>query len=223
MFPVAHKSTDADMSSVGIGTDFAPTDAAVLAWFYDRLNRASCAEKVLVQGLLKRELFKRLWVLSFDLAQQQWETIVDSWDHLDRYKRHKVSLEFERVITKQLSPTKTVSVTNLKGDTAFEIIQERTSAEKPWLIVDIPGIRPGSEVGIFYVLEGQRRKLRHDDRSVGDLHESQVWKRYAKNLHQVAGKIRVFCDPQLVDTIEASIPLELGIDILKTVLTELSQ
>ncbi len=62
--------------------------------------------------------------------------------------------------------------------------------------------------------------MRKEDRVVGDLQPSKVWEDYAHNLRQTAGKLRVFCDPTLVDTVEASIPWETGIEALEEVLGE---
>jgi hypothetical protein len=50
------------------------------------------------------------------------------------------------------------------------------------------------------------------------LEKSIVWEEYARNLLKVAGKVRVFCAPDLVDSIEASVSWEKGIEDLTTVL-----
>ena len=87
-------------------------------------------------------------------------------------------------------------------------------------MIDIPGRRPGAEVGLCYVLESQRRQLRKDTRAVGDLHVSEVWEQYGKELRKTAGKIRVFCEKSLVDVLEEAVSLEKGMDILRDVLEE---
>lgn len=206
------------LSAFRTGTDLMPTDAAVLSWFHQRLRDAERPESVLVEGILKRKLFKRLWVLNFEMEPTRWKRIVELWDQLDRGKRHVFAREFEKAISTLLSPERTASVTQMKASDAREQIAEWTAGEIPWLLVDIPGSRPGSEVGLYYVLEGQRRQLRKDDRAVGTPQGSTVWERYARDLRQVAGKIRVFCDEALVDTVEASIEWEDGIGELEDAL-----
>ena len=49
-----------------------------------------------------------------------------------------------------------------------------------------------------------------------------VWKQYARDLFESAGKIRVFCDPVLVDPIEASLEWQEGIEQLVNALTTVS-
>jgi serine/threonine protein kinase len=199
------------------GTDLLATDAAVLSWFADRLAELEKPEEKLIRGIMTRAWFKRLWVVSRDMEEKRWDKIVKAWDQLDRTKRHNVSLEFEKVIAKRLIKT-AVNVTTMAATSANELAQEMTAAQYPWLLIDIPGARPGSEAGLHYVLESHGRRLRKDDRSVGDLQLSEVWEDYARDLRQAAGKIRVFCHPILIDSIDASITWEIGIDDLVSVI-----
>ncbi len=104
LFPLHDKKVNEfELTSIGTGTDLAPTDAAVLAWFYENLLRWNRPEKSLIKGILKRKLYKRLWVISYEYEQIRWQKIVDLWDKSNRYKRHKVSIEFEKAISEQVS------------------------------------------------------------------------------------------------------------------------
>ena len=85
------------------------------------------------------------------------------------------------------------------------------NARIPWLLRDIPGERPGSEMALNYVLEGQRRGLRKDDRSVGEFETSEIWNEYARRLVRTAGKVRVFCHPEFVDSVEATVRWRVGV------------
>ena len=204
----------------GRGTDLAATDAAVLLWLADRLVEEKRPEVVLIENILTRSWFKRLWVVSRDMQERRWDKVIRIWDQLDRSKRHRVSLEFERAIAKRVGD-QAVNITTMTADDAKGLVQEMTAAQRPWLLIDVPGDRPGSEIGLYYVLESQARRLRKDDRAVGDLQQSSVWQGYAHDLRQVAGKIRVFCDPRLVDSIDSCIELEVGIDELIGILERL--
>lgn len=73
------------------------------------------------------------------------------------------------------------------------------------MLIDLPGPRPGSEVSLNYVVESQRRALRKDARAIGDSHESEAWREYGMNLREKAGKVRIFCDPRFIDSVEAII------------------
>ncbi len=156
------------------------------------------------------------------MEEQKWNQIVEAWDKLSIYKRHIVSTEFEKAISSYLKPEVIKEVTILGSTKAKEIIDKKTVAEEPWLLVDIPGSRPGSDIGMHYVLEGQRRQLRKDLRSMGDLKESTIWRNYAKYLRRATGKVRIFCEPMLVDTIESSLSWDVGVEILIDVLNKLT-
>jgi HD superfamily phosphohydrolase len=212
-----------EFGPMNLGTDLVPTDAAVLSWFSQKLRQENHPDSMLIDGILSRRLFKRLWVVSYEMQPTRWDKIVNNWDQMDRLKRHRVSMEFERAIAASLTPDRLANVTALKATEARDKIEEYTAGEIPWLLIDIPGNRPGAEIGLYYVHEAQRRQLRKDARAVGDLQTSPVWERYGRDLRQTAGKIRVFCDPMLVDTVESSLSWENGIDVLESVIEQSSQ
>jgi HD superfamily phosphohydrolase len=211
------------ISGIGRGTDFAATDAAVLAWFHEHLRRSNLPEKVLIEGILTRRLFKRLWVVSKEMEPTIWDKIMNLWTKLNRDQLHNVAHKFEELISDQLSTDGYIDVTTMPKETASDRIDRATKGYVPWLLIDIPGSRPGSQVPLYYVLEGQRRSLRKDDRTVGDLQKSKIWDEYANNLLSAAGKIRIFCDPKLVDSVEASMEWRKGIDSLITALEQVSE
>ncbi len=198
------------------GSNLAATDAAVLSWLQERLADAKLPEAMLIDGILSRKLFKRLSFIRRGMEIEYWNKVLSLWDQLKRNQRYNVAHSFERQLNSRLSTEGYKHVTAMARETASDLIDRLTGGKVPWLLIDIPGTRPGSDVPLFYLLEGQRRALRKDDRSVGSLQESDVWNQYAKNLLNAAGKIRVFCEPALVDTIEASIDWREGVELLIT-------
>lgn len=215
LFPELVKDNHNEFGSFGYGSDLIATDAAVLAWFRQRLIGSKLPEANLIEGLLERRLFKRLWVISHDNDGKRWEKIVNSWTKLNQSQRNKVCLEFEERIRSALIPGKIASVTSLKETDAQKLILDKTAGGIPWLLIDIPSGRPGSDVGLQYVPEGQRRQMRKNDQVNGDSQASEVWEKYANEMSEVAGKIRVFCDPLLADMLEASIETNNGLDELE--------
>jgi hypothetical protein len=147
----------------GHGTDLAATDAAVLSWLYKRLSDARRPESLLIEGILRRNLFKRLWVVSRDMEIQRWDKIVRIWEKLDRVQRHKVAHEFEKKVAGRIAEEGLQSITSIASASAEDKVDRLTRGQTPWLLIDIPGDRPGSEIGLYHVLESQRRKLRKDD------------------------------------------------------------
>jgi hypothetical protein len=215
--PLQKSLLDTDVktiSSIGIGggSNLAATDAAVLAWLHGKLSDQP--EAMLIEGILSRRIFKRLWVISKGMESNIWDKILKRWVQLKRAQKHKVAHKFEELLKVRLIEKGYKDVTEMAKETASDIIDRDTRGRIPWLLIDIPGERPGSDVPLYFVLEGQRRSLRKDDRSVGSLQKSEVWEHYAKNLLSAAGKIRVFCEPTLVDTVETTLSWREGIEEL---------
>lgn len=199
-------------------TNLSATDAVVLSWLQQQLVKANRPESTLINRILNRSWFKRLWVISRNMDDRRWSKIVELWRNLNRQTKHRVSYDFENAIGRKLSDGKIVDITSMASQEASDLIGTMLHAKKPWLLIDIPSERPGSEVGLHYVVETQRRRLRKDYKAVGDLQESSLWIEYSRNLHKVAGKIRIFCHPKLIDTIDFSVKWEVGVDELIAVL-----
>jgi HD superfamily phosphohydrolase len=219
LFEALSIETDAAIDVLEVNPSYAPTDVAVLNWLHQRLVEARKPEALLIRGILVRRLFKRLWVVNRDMQEHQWDQIIQRWSKLDRNRQHRVHHELETQIVSFLRRKGAADTTASDARTALDRMQARLSSRTPWLLVDIPVARPGSDVGLYYVLEGQRRQLRKDDRVVGELQESKVWKQYSEGLLEMAGTVRVFCDPDLVDVIETSITWEKGMEILVAVIS----
>jgi hypothetical protein len=183
----------------------------VLRWLERELTEHDRPEVNLVRGILSRTLYKRLWVVSQDMEQPRWDRIVKAWADLSRQKKHRLSVEVERqVALKVVGAAK--ALTGYSEQDVRGAIELRRAQLTPWLLVDIPEPRSGADVGLYYVHEGQRRQLRKDEKVAGSIQASKVWEQYAGSLLQAAGKIRIFCDPDLVDIVEATIPWEHGIE-----------
>ena len=206
------------ITKFGKGTDLAATDAAVLSWFLEGLTRANLPEASLIDGILTRRWFKRLWIVSRDMEPDRWDNIVHSWKYYhDRKKRNDISHEFELAILDKLTKDKTPpTITNFPAGETVEKIRQLTSARRPWLLIDIPAARPGSDIPLSYVLESHGRRMRKDDRVVGHCEKSGIWVDYAENLSRAAGKIRVFAHPDFVDFLDASLSWNDGISTLQS-------
>lgn len=206
-----------DAVSQPTGSDvpqLAATDVATLKWFEQRLESKGRPESLLIAAILRRKLFKRLWVVSHDMEQTRWDQIIGLWSALPRQKRFEAAYWFEKLVAKRLEEKGVKSITAFPSERTHEELQRRLAAHIPWLLIDIPGSRPGSDVGLFYVLEGQRRQLKKDEKVAGSIQASDVWNQYASGLLAAGGKIRVFCDPALVDAIDASLEWQQGIEEL---------
>jgi HD superfamily phosphohydrolase len=204
----------------GMGTDLAATDTAVLYWFRDRLISVNNPCYNLIDGILCRNLYKRLWVISRDHEQHKWDNMIGHWDSLNRDKRYAVSSQLEDVIFNRVNETPP-AITGLDAKNAVDLLNDFHAGKQPWLLVDVPGRRPGSDAALQCVIEQKGRRLRKDNKVVGDLRTSPVWDTFAYNIRQCAGKIRVFCHPDLHEIIDSSVEYEHGISSLNGVLEDI--
>ena len=147
----------------------------------------------------------------------RWDDFVRDWGNLDRNQRQRVALEYEERVFKKLEVEPAQNLTTMSATDALGAIEQATKGKAPWLVIDVPASRPGSEVPLNYVVESQGRRMRKDDRVIGELQVSPVWRDYARNLQQVAGRIRVYCDPRYVDFVDASLNQNDGFELLTQV------
>lgn len=217
------KPAEAVEANFGVGTDLVATDAAVLTWLRDHLISAHLPEAELLQGLLTRKLFKRLWVVGHStVSERDWNELCDLWERLTTKQKNRAAHSFERKITARLvGENRAQNVTTMPASEAKSLAARLTDSRTPWLLVDMPGAKSGSDVGLHYVSEVQARRMRKDDRAIGTLEASSAWKQYAGDLRTVAGNVRVFCDERLIETVDASISQEVGFeDLLSVVQSE---
>jgi HD superfamily phosphohydrolase len=206
------------ISNVGVGTDLSATDATVLTWLREKLEVANLPEAQLLQGILTRKLFKRLWVIGRSgVVQTEWDELCKSWDELSPKQKNYAALSFERKIAERLNGGLATDVTTLSAHDALSLTTQLAASHTPWLLIDLPGSKSGSEVGLSYVTESQARRMRKDDRAMGDLQSSSAWEQYARDIRHVAGNVRVFCDERLIETVDESITQRMGFDDLLAV------
>lgn len=208
------------MPDTGSGTDLVATDAAVLTWLRDRMRAHALVEAELIQGILTRSLFKRLWVVSRENVRgAEWDELCDVWSKLTAKQRNIASIAFEQKVRKRLNTGDgPQDITQLRGSEAKEIVAQLSESRTPWLLVDLPGAKSGSDVGLHYVTEVQARRMRKDDAAVGTVEKSAAWDRYAGDLRAEAGKVRIFCRENLVETVDVSISQVQGFaDLLEVV------
>ena len=182
-----------------------PMDAAVVHYLWSRLVQIEAPEAELLADLMTRRLYKRLFVFSSERSDG-WQEIVDKWSKLSPGTRCEVL----RAIESQLQETvdegamDSSGISRLTLDTGQRVAM-RVTARQPVILIDVPGARPGAALPLYYVVEAQRRALRKDERAVGEVHASDVWRHFGSELHKRAGKVRVFCHPGVADILEATV------------------
>jgi len=192
------------------------TDAVVLAFFRSWLTNSDAREAELLDDLLARRLYKRLFVFTKERSESDWNIFIEHWEHLSALQKMAAYEEIEGKIaeavgTRLHSAPATTTVTQ----TVADLIQHRAQAHLPIVLIDIPGARPGADFPLYYVVEAQRRALRKDERAVGDVQQSEVWKTFGSRLRDSAGKVRIFCHADVVDAVSAAVSRDEFLGILK--------
>ncbi len=71
-------------------------------------------------------------------------------------------------------------------------------------LIDVPIDRPGSEVGLEYLPESDRRHALEEWTQPVGLEDSKLWSYLHDSFLSAVGKIRVFCRPDARATVEAA-------------------
>jgi len=192
------------------------TDAVVLAFLRSWLNNSGAREIELLDDLLARRLYKRLFVFTKERSEPDWTMIIDYWDRLSPSQKLTVYVEIETKLADAVGKrvNSTPATTTITGALA-DMIQHRVEARQPIILIDVPGARPGADFPLYYVVEAQRRALRKDERAVGEVQQSEVWKQFGSRLRDSAGKIRIFCHADFVDALSAAVSRDQFLGILQ--------
>jgi HD superfamily phosphohydrolase len=192
----------------GVEGTLAATDAAVLFFLEAWLSERETPEAELIRDLMGRRIYKRLFVYSLERSPDEGALLMDEWDKATPLRKDRVYRWLEQQIAERVddrasSPARTTTTAPTR-DVAGRLTQ-RVNANRPILLIDVPGPRSGSEVPLYFVLETQRRALRRDTKAVGNAEISEIWQEFGQNLRSRAGKVRIFCHPGFVDAVEASV------------------
>jgi serine/threonine protein kinase len=209
----AEKSSTQSTPSTGwaresVGT-LSETDAAVLVFLEEFMRRDGVRDYEILRDLRNRFLYKRLYVWALgendigDELAALW-TGLSARQKLEAYETLEAEIvSLVRTTSMQGAETLTLSAA------AIDRVGLRLEGHLPILLVDVPASRHGAEIPLYFVHEGERRMLRKDGSAVGRALPSATWTEYAGGLRAKAGKMRVFCHPDVVETVEAAVPREL--------------
>jgi hypothetical protein len=91
------------------------------------------------------------------------------------------------------------------GREAIDRLIQYQDEGRIFLLVDIPTERTGTRTALEYLPEADRRDVLQDWGSPVALEDSVVWTNLHDSFLEAVGKIRVFADPNLRETIEAGV------------------
>jgi serine/threonine protein kinase len=184
------------------------TDAAVLIYLEEVMRREGVRDYELLRDLRNRSLYKRLYVWALG-DRDIGDELATLWEGLTTRQRLLVYERLESDIVASIRRASEAGPETLTLQAAVvDQVGVRLEGGLPMILVDVPRSRQGSEIPLYYVLEGERRSLRKDGSAVGRAKPSATWSEYAEGLRSKAGKLRVFCHPTVVEAVEAAITRE---------------
>jgi len=179
-------------------------DVMALEWIYQRTTDVG---KLLIEAVIRRELFKRVFVISAAQDRSLWDRIQrDITDH-DRLRDRSEALRqaIKRRVDKQLEEAsaggKRFFISGVGEDINSITRASNVLGGKGMVLLDLP-TRRQAETLRFYP-EDLHRGQREEFDAPALLAVSELWKLLSDNLHETAGSIRVFVHPD-IDVLRSS-------------------
>jgi HD superfamily phosphohydrolase len=174
----------------------AVSDYEMLCWIYGHSNRRG---RHLIELLSRRQLFKRLLVISARKNPPLWERLL----RLKKEASAKDMTKFQDSVQTslvqlldKLEPDKRLT-TILEKNRTDEIVGRNDQGEILFL-VDIPGDRRGSANDLYFLPERRIYGPIAAAQEHGEIEDSPVWNSLSTQFAASVGKIRVFCAPDIV-------------------------
>jgi HD superfamily phosphohydrolase len=198
-------------------------DLQMLDWLY---NRTSEKGQELVDCILERKLFKRIFVLTKErsLNPGLWNKIVDFYKNKkeDPKLRLKLNERLQEEIIKQVNNKSTENVHSvvISDTTKNSFIADAQS--RILILLDVPIAKEGSEIPLECVLEDDRRKVKNDEMKTATFKTSTVWLALQSNLQESIGKVRIYCSGEYADFLSVFLSREEIDSALSTAIDEVS-
>jgi HD superfamily phosphohydrolase len=176
----------------------AVSDYKMLCWIYQHSNARG---RYLIESISRRQLFKRLLVISARKNQPLWDRLLRVKKEATAKDLIKFQDSFQQSVVHLLDglePEKRMT-TILEKNKTDEIVGRHDRGEILFL-VDIPGDRRGSATDLYFLPEHRIYGPITSQQENGEIEDSPVWNSLSTQFAASVGKIRVFCAPDIVAT-----------------------
>jgi len=197
-------------SELPVPVQLVQADYAMLAWVYER---TSAEGKRLLDMLVKRNLFKRLIVISSAKKRSLWQSLQRLRDKLREKGDFRSWVAFqgsvqEKLVSKLIEKAReeidgheqASSVLSVDNVTRMEM---RHKVGQTLVLIDIPPNRSAEESDLYFLREHRIRGVPHLGRAAQAIETSGLWESVVSNFQESVGKVRVFVDPDFVDLFDA--------------------
>jgi HD superfamily phosphohydrolase len=181
-------------------------DITTIDFLLERMKRRRLPESDLLGDILNRRLYKRVFVFSAEHDNSVWKAFIEQWDSWDSATRVcAMNLVEKEIVDAGLKKMGANGETQFFTKEMLNSVEFRVSAGLPLVTIDVPVSKPGSRIGLEYVLEEDRRALRYSNKICGSSSKDKVWQEYAMDLREKAGRIRIYVHPKFVDMIASCV------------------
>lgn len=174
------------------------TDLSFLQWLYERTSDTG---KELIEAIAKRELYKRIFVISAIQSRPLWEKIQSELRNYDDFKRYSeelrksIKIRVDEIIKNSSDESKSFFITGV-GETIEPVQQAaRILGGEGTVLIDAP--KPRGKENLLFFPEDLHRGQREEFQAPSLLAVSESWQLFSNKLHETAGNIRIFVHPDV--------------------------
>jgi HD superfamily phosphohydrolase len=191
---------DFEMDKLKFTGNINPYDFKILSYFYDKTNYAG---KELIKMICERKIYKRFFIISAIKSKDTWEKISEMRTKNDWGKWLFFQREFENLLLTEIKDIKKdqrkITVLSEENTQKIEIL---ANAKMPLFLIDIPMSRDGSKLPLQYLHEVRfANHIQYKPEEMIQPEDSIVWKSITDDLLKSIGKARIFCHPDIVNTV----------------------
>jgi len=191
-------------TTLPVTTQLMSSDRKMIEWLVEHTTPAG---NELLKMISNRDLYKRILVISKRKSSRLWDALIKfrnkfGWEmivNLQREIQHRI-VDFVRKIDDSKRRT-TSALEPIATDRVISLAEKGTIL----ILIDIPSGRPGSAIPLEYLPEADRKEMLEEWREPSMLEDSVIWTQLHDSFLESAGKIRIFCHPDVSNTIRAAI------------------
>ena len=174
------------------------SDFLFLQWLYERTSDFG---KQLIESIARRDLYKRIFVISALQSRSLWDKIQNGFKEyadVTRFSemlRKSLKSRVDELISQSTIDAQIFYVTGVGEDSNNVISASRVLGKKGAILIDSPKCR-GTENLLFFP-EDMHRSQKEEFEAPSLLVVSELWNLVSNKLHETAGNIRIFVHPDI--------------------------
>ncbi|MGD0081175.1 MAG: protein kinase [Methanoregula sp.] len=168
----------------------------------------------LLQMLVNRDKYKRILVISNRKNPAMWDDLIKFRNtRYEGWKKWKNLVKFQEAVQKNIIESirnidDTQRISSVLSPSKISDVIRLDEQGVAIILVDIPEKRKTNVTKMKYLPEAFRHEMIEQWKTPTPLEDSEIWNRLNNSFLESVGKIRVFCHPDVSETINAAISME---------------